>query len=33
MEGDIARLCDTKCKTCATTKDDDNALKPKGLSS
>jgi len=27
MEGDVARLCDTKHKTCATTKDDGNALK------
>jgi hypothetical protein len=33
MEGDVARLCDTNCKTCATMKDDDNALKQKGPSS
>jgi hypothetical protein len=26
MEGDVARLCDTKRKTCATTKEDNNAL-------
>jgi hypothetical protein len=33
MEGDIAILCNTKCKTCTTTKDDGDALKQKGLSS
>ncbi len=27
MEGDVIGLCDTKCKTCAMTKDDDDALK------
>jgi len=30
MEGDIARLCDTKRKACVMTKDDDDALKRKG---
>jgi hypothetical protein len=29
MEGDVVGLCDTKRKTCAMTKDDDNALKRK----
>jgi len=33
MEGDIARLCNTKCKICAMPKDNNNALKRKGLSS
>jgi hypothetical protein len=33
METDVARLCDTKCKTCVPMKDDGNALKRKGLSS
>jgi hypothetical protein len=27
MEEDVIGLCDTKCKTCAMTKDDDDALK------
>jgi hypothetical protein len=30
MEGDIVGLCDTKRKTCAIMKDDDDALKQKG---
>jgi hypothetical protein len=33
MEGDVARLCDTKCKTCAMTKENNNALKQKCPSS
>jgi hypothetical protein len=33
MERDVARLCDTKSKTCAMMKDNDDALKQKGLSS
>jgi hypothetical protein len=33
MEGNVARLCDTKSKTCAMMKDNDDALKQKGLSS
>jgi hypothetical protein len=33
MEEDVARLYDTKHKTCAMTKDDDDALKRKGQSS
>ncbi len=32
MEGDITRLWNTKRKTCATTKDNDDALKRKGVS-
>jgi hypothetical protein len=32
MEGDVVRLCDTKHKTCAMTKNDGDALKQKGLS-
>jgi hypothetical protein len=30
-EGDVARLCDIKCKTYTTMKDDNDALKQKGL--
>lgn len=30
-EGDVARLCDTKCKTYTTMKDNNDALKRKGL--
>jgi hypothetical protein len=33
MEGDVIGLCNTKCKTCKMTKDDDDALKRKGPSS
>jgi hypothetical protein len=30
-EGEVARLCDTKCKTYTTMKDNNDALKRKGL--
>jgi len=30
IEGDVGGLCDTKCKTCAMTKDNGDALKQKG---
>jgi len=33
MEGDIVGLCDTKRTTCTMTKDHDDALKQKGMSS
>jgi hypothetical protein len=31
MEGNVARLCNTKHKTCAMMKDNNDALKRKGL--
>jgi hypothetical protein len=33
MEEDFARLCNKKSKTCVMMKDNDDALKQKGLSS